>query len=90
MGSGKRLIPARLGEKLKAIREELGLTTEEMIAKLDCSEIPLHRASITQFEKGRREPQLIVLLKYARLARTNVDFLIDDNLNVPQIRQKKL
>jgi transcriptional regulator with XRE-family HTH domain len=78
MGSGKRLIPARLGEKLKAIREDLGLTTEEMIAKLDCPEVPLHRASITQFEKGRREPQLIILLKYARLVKNNVDVLIDD------------
>lgn len=78
MGSGKRIIPAKLGTKLKAIREGLGLTTEELIAKLDCPEIPLHRASITQYEKNRREPQLIILLKYARLVGTNVDVLIDD------------
>ena len=85
MGSGKRIIPARLGEKLKAIREALGLTTEEMVAKLDCPSIPLYRASITQFEKGRREPQLIILLKYARLAGTSVDVLIDNDLNLPQM-----
>jgi len=83
MGSGKRNIPTRLGEKLKAIREELGLTTEEMIVKLNSPEIPLHRASITQFEKGRREPQLIILLKYARLARISVDVLIDDEQSLP-------
>jgi len=85
MGSGKRLIPARLGEKLKVIRESLGLTTEEMVSKLNCPEIPLHRASITQFEKGRREPQLIILLKYARLVPISVDVLIDDELDLPKI-----
>lgn len=82
MGSGKRLIPNRLGEKLKAIREHLGLTTEEIIVKLDCPQIPLHRASITQFEKNRREPQLLVLLKYARLGKTTIEILIDDELNI--------
>lgn len=82
MGSGKRIIPVKLGEKLKAIRDNLDLTTEEMVAKLNCPEIPLHRASITQFEKNRREPQLIILLKYARLAGTSVDALIDDNQEI--------
>lgn len=85
MGSGKRIIPARLGEKLKTIRERLELTTEELIVKLDCPSIPLHRASITQFEKGRREPPLIVLLKYARLVSIPVEILIDDELNLPGI-----
>lgn len=82
MGSGKRLIPARLGEKLKAIRENLGLTTEELIIKLNCPEVPLHRASITQYEKGRREPPLIVILNYSRLAGKSVNVLIDDKLDL--------
>lgn len=82
MGSGKRIIPAKLGEKLKAIRENLGLTTEEMIVKLDCPQIPLYRASITQFEKNRREPQLIILLRYARLVEINIDDLVDDEIEI--------
>lgn len=81
MGSGKRLIPKKLGEKLKAIRENLGLTTEEMIIKLNCPEVPLHRASITQYEKNRREPSLLVILNYARLAQVSVEMLIDDKLS---------
>lgn len=84
MGSGKRVRPERLAEKLKAIREKLGLTTEELIARLDCPEIPLYRANITHYEKGRREPPLIVLLQYARLIGIHVDDLIDDNLNLPE------
>lgn len=89
MGSGKRIKPARLAEKLKAIRENLGLTTEELIAKLDCPVIPLHRASITQYEKGRREPPLIILLNYARLANLYVDYLIEEQLDLPNNQLKK-
>lgn len=82
MGSGKRLIPTRLGGKLKTIREGLGLTTEEMVKQLDCPEIPLHRASITQYEKSRREPPLIILLKYSRLSHHPLENIIDDDLDL--------
>lgn len=84
MGSGKRVKPERLAEKLKAIREKLGLTTEELIVKLNCPEIPLYRANITHYEKGRREPPLIVLLQYARLVGIPVDDLIDDKVKFPE------
>lgn len=84
MGSGKRVKPELLGDKLKTIRKKLDLTTEELVIRLDCPSIPLHRASITQYEKGRREPPLIVLLQYARLANVYVDILIDDNLDLPE------
>lgn len=90
MGTGKRVRPAKLAEKLKTIRERLGLTTEDLIVKLNCPSIPLYRASITQYEKGRREPPLIVLLQYARLANIYVDLLIDDDQSLPnQIPSKK-
>ena len=47
--------------------------------RLNCPEVPLHRASITQYEKNRREPPLIIILSYARLARVKVELLIDDD-----------
>lgn len=84
MGTGKRVRPARLAEKLKVIRESLELTTEDFVSRLNCPSIPLHRASITQYEKGRREPPLIVLLQYARLANVYVDVLIDDDVELPE------
>ena len=84
MGTGKRPTPARLAEKLKAIRGNLGLTTERMVIELNCPSVPLHRASITQYEKGRREPPLVVLLHYARLYKTGVENLIDDELELPR------
>ena len=82
MGSGKRAKPKRLAGKLKIIRESLGLTAEELIDRLDCPEIPLYKASISMFESGKREPPLIILLRYAKLVKTSTDILIDDKLDL--------
>ena len=82
MGRRKRTIPAHLGKKLKAIRDNLGLTGEELIERLDCPSIPLERSSIAKYEKGKGEPSLIVLLQYARLVKVPVDVLIDDELDL--------
>jgi transcriptional regulator with XRE-family HTH domain len=73
--------PARLGEKLRQIRLELGLSQSEMLERLGYSE-KLFRGNISQYELGRREPPLLVLLTYARIAGVSVDVLIDDQLNL--------
>ncbi len=83
MGRGKREFPKRLGQKLRQIRLQLNIETyEEMITRLNCSEVKLHPSSIYLFEQGEREPLLIVLLKYSRLAKIPVENLIDDDLNL--------
>ena len=83
MGRGKRLFPKRLGQKLKQIRLTLNIETyEEMIDRLNCPEVKLYPSSIYLFEQGEREPLLIVLLKYARLAKIPVEVLIDDDLTL--------
>lgn len=84
MGRSARVIPRRLGEKLKRIRLNLGIEIfDEMILRLDCPEIPLYPSSIYLFEANQREPSLLVLLKYARLAGVAMDVLVDDELNLP-------
>lgn len=83
MGTARRSKPKRLAGKLKAIRENLGLTHAQMLAKLDCPTEKLHRASISRFETGAREPSLLILLRYARLANISTDVLIDDEMNLP-------
>jgi len=83
VGQNKRLIPAKQGRKLKAIREHLGLTQEELIKRLDCPSIPLHTGTITYYEKNLRDPSSVVLLKYARLVKVPVEALIDDELGLP-------
>ena len=83
MGKASRKRPKRLSEKLLTIRVSLNLTNEELIKRLDCSDIPLYRASISQYESDKSEPPLEVLLRYARLANICVDLLIDDDLDLP-------
>jgi len=70
--------------KLLAIRNRLDLTQPELIKLLAVKGMRLHPASISQYEKGKREPPLIVLLKYARIARVTIDVLVDDKLNLPR------
>ena len=84
MGKASRHRPVKLAEKLASIRQLLGLTYEELISRLDCPQIPLYRASISQYESGKAEPSLPVLLSYARLANIYVEVLIDDRLDLPE------
>ena len=84
MGRAGRIVPKRLGEKLKAIRENLGVETyEEMITRLDYQETQIYRSAIYEYEKGTRVPFLPILLRYARLANVSTDVLIDDELDLP-------
>ena len=82
MGHNKRRTPAKLGKKLKAIRDYLELTQEQMIERLDCPLIPLNKGSISNYEKNIRAPAIIVILKYARLVKVPVEVLLDDELDL--------
>lgn len=83
MGTRARQRPARLPEKLRAIREALGLSQSEVVRRLN-AEDTIAASQISEFETGKREPSLVVLLQYARLAGVCVDVLIDDELNLPE------
>ena len=39
---------------------------------------------ISEYENGRREPVLMVLLRYATAANASVESLIDDKLDLPK------
>lgn len=97
MGLKKRVIPKRLPEKLKFIRKHFDLTLEELsvqieriLIELGYPEIRIFTGSITEYEKGKREPQLPVLLAYGHLANVYVDALINDKLNLPQSLPAKI
>jgi transcriptional regulator with XRE-family HTH domain len=83
MGRSNRQAPLHLAAKLHAIRAQLGLTQEQMIERLGRAAKSLYPASISQYESGRREPPLTVLLQYAREAGVPVDILIDDDQDLP-------
>ena len=82
MGRGPREKPTRLAEKLFAIRQTLGISQTEMLNRLGAQDrMAYHR--ISEFESGKGEPSLLVLLEYARVAGLCVDVLIDDELDLP-------
>jgi len=78
----KRPVPKKLANKLAQIRADLGLSQTEMVKALNYKASPLRPAQISQFETGRREPPLMLLLAYARLAGISTDVLIDDKQNI--------
>jgi transcriptional regulator with XRE-family HTH domain len=83
MGFKARQKPAKLGKKLTRIRTELGLSQNEMIRKLGFTD-ELRQSHISGYELGRREPTLIVLLRYARVAGVTMESLVDDDLDLPK------
>jgi transcriptional regulator with XRE-family HTH domain len=83
MGRYHRQKPERLAEKLLYIRKALGLSQNEMIRRLGLEDV-LTQSRISGYELGTREPSLPTLLKYARLAGTSTDVLIDDELELPR------
>ena len=80
MARGARLKPKRLAEKLVQLRTALGLSQNELIRELG---VDLTQNRISEYETGKGEPPLPVLLRYARLAGVCVEALIDDALDLP-------
>ncbi len=83
MGKKPRPRPKRLSEKILQIRNHLGLSQSEMFWRLDIEEFT-ELKRVSDFETGRSEPPLPVLLRYARLVRISTDVLIDDELDLPK------
>jgi len=82
MARGPREKPERLAEKLRAVREGLGLSQTDMLRRLGAEDrMAYHR--ISEFESGKGEPSLLILLEYARAAGVSTDVLIDDKLDLP-------
>jgi transcriptional regulator with XRE-family HTH domain len=88
MGKGIRPKPERLAEKLRQIRLAFGLSQTEMLYRLGVEDlITYHR--ISDYELGKNEPSLMILLQYARAANVSTDVLIDDELDLLEKRTTK-
>lgn len=87
MGRSRRNKPQRLATKLLKIRHSLGLSQSEMARALG---LTTHYSAVSHFELGTREPDLLVALKYARLAGIPTEVLIDDNLDLPKISDARI
>lgn len=81
MGRARRNQPRKLAKKLHKIRVDLlGLSQSEMARALG---LTIHYTAVSHYELGTREPSLVVLLKYARLAGISMEVLVDDKLDLP-------
>jgi transcriptional regulator with XRE-family HTH domain len=80
MGEKARPKPERLAEKLLQIRVRLGLSQNGLIRRLG---VELTQNRISDYELGRGEPPLPIILRYARAAGISTDVLIDDELDLP-------
>ena len=92
MGSAKRMekhAPKWLGEKLRKIRESFGDSQAAFLERLGNPESIL-QTSISAYEGGRREPPLLVLLKYSKTANVSLESLIDDALDLPAEMPSKI
>jgi transcriptional regulator with XRE-family HTH domain len=81
MGRSPRKKPLLLTQKLLAIRKRLNMSQTEMARAL---ELTVHYSAVSNFELGTREPDLLVVLRYARLAGIAMEVIVDDNLSLPE------
>jgi transcriptional regulator with XRE-family HTH domain len=79
--------PKMLSQKLTEIRKALKLSQTEMLKALGLEDAKF-RSAISGYELGTKEPNLITILKYARLVNISTDYLLDDELDLPKIKMK--
>jgi transcriptional regulator with XRE-family HTH domain len=75
-----RVKPKHLPAKLRSVRKRLGLSQSQLATRLTSLEI--ESARISDYELGKRQPNVLILLDYARLARIYIDDLIDDAMDL--------
>jgi transcriptional regulator with XRE-family HTH domain len=73
----------RLPEKLLQVRLALGISQTEMLKRLNAEDMVAYNR-ISDYELGKREPPLPILLQYARIAGVHTEVLIDDELDLPE------
>ena len=47
-------------------------------------ELKVHYSAVSNFELGTREPDLLIVLRYARLAGLTMEMIVDDSINLPE------
>ena len=79
--------PRLLPEKLLAIREFLNVGQADMVSELQSQLLShcgrhsqIQPARISEYENGKREPNLFVLIAYIRLGQVHMESLADDGI----------
>ena len=93
MGHARRG-PKLLPEKLIKIREYLAVGPKQMAYMLEKQiesqdkEYRLHPGRVSEYERGKRQPALIVVLAYSYIAQVSMIALADDKISVDEFRQQ--
>ena len=74
--------PKRLAEKLRQIRDALGVSQQEMVKRLG---IEMPYQNISKYERDKSEPPIELLLAYARSANISLDQIVDDDEDCPDL-----
>ena len=56
--------------RLRDLREDMDLTQEELVKKLD-----MHKTTYTNYEQGKREPPFELIIKLAKLYDVSIDYI---------------
>jgi transcriptional regulator with XRE-family HTH domain len=78
---GGRTRQRKLAQKLRIIRESLGLSQGQLVKEFGLER--LTRGNISMYELGEREPPIYVLLAYGKAANICMDTLLDDAFDLP-------
>jgi DNA-binding XRE family transcriptional regulator len=74
--------PKNLPNKLQQIRLGAGLSQTSLARELNHKQAALYPSHISQFERGERQPSLILALAYARFRGVSLEVLADDELSL--------
>jgi transcriptional regulator with XRE-family HTH domain len=66
----------RLGEKVRFLREQAGMSQSELAQELGLSEHS--KGFISEIESGKKTPRAELVLKLANIFRVTTDFLLRD------------
>ena len=71
--------PQRIAPKLRAIRAHLGISQTGMTRLLNYK---VGSGRISDYELGKRQPNLLTLLAYARIAKIPLEEIVDDEMEL--------
>jgi transcriptional regulator with XRE-family HTH domain len=77
-----------LAAKLLAIRHSLGLSQPKMAQLLPMLKGGHYRLS--EFEKGRRVPNVLILMAYARAAKIPLESIVDDDIDLQAYQNEQV
>ena len=82
--------PKRLAEKLRAIRQGLSLSQNQLIKQMNFED-ELIQSHISAYEakKHNRIPPVGVILQYSRISGIPLENIIDDELELPPLPEWK-